>query len=107
MLTCWIALTPCGDDAPGLEIVVPPIGHALAPQELTAERVEARFAGHVFERPVLEAGDALLLSGDALHRTHATPAMRLDRTSIELRLFDPQALPARLAGDHFMGCLQA
>jgi ectoine hydroxylase-related dioxygenase (phytanoyl-CoA dioxygenase family) len=105
MLTCWIALTACGIDAPGIELVDEPVAHLLAPQELTPDEVASRYAAETFERPVLNPGDALLLRGDTLHRTHVTPSMRHDRTSIELRFFMPQPLPERLRGDRFVSAI--
>jgi hypothetical protein len=106
MLTCWITLTPCGVDAPGLEIVDQPIARLLAPHELTPDAVAARYGAPSFACPTLNPGDALLLRGDTLHRTHVTPSMTRDRTSIELRFFKPQPLPERLAGDRFVSTLR-
>ena len=106
MLTCWIPLTPCGIDAPGLEFISAPIAHLLGPHELTATHVEAHYPPHTFERPVLNPGDALLLRGHTLHRTYTAPSMTRDRTSIELRFFKPQPLPERLRGDRFVSALR-
>jgi hypothetical protein len=102
MFTCWITLTPCGDDAPGLEWVAQPTIHMLGPPELTDERVRRSFAAQAIQRPTMKPGDALLLRGDTLHRTHVTPAMTRDRTSIELRFFPTQPLPERLRGDRLV-----
>jgi hypothetical protein len=74
----------------------------LSPVELIGSRVSARFKPEEFWRPVLEPGDALLFRGDVLHRTHVTPAMTQDRTSVELRFFPAGNLPARLEGDRFI-----
>ena len=52
--------------------------------------------------PVDESGDALLFRGDVLHRTHVTPRMTRDRTSIELRFFAADRIPERLRGDQFV-----
>ena len=102
MVTCWIALGPCGMDAPGLEIVTPRLGTLLAPGELMDERVRARFAPEEFYRPAMEAGDAVLMRGDILHRTLVRPQMTKDRTSIELRFFEAENLPVRLKGNRFL-----
>jgi hypothetical protein len=102
MVTCWIALTPCGLEAPGLELVTRRLEGLVAPTELTDERIQARFAMEEFVRPVLAPGDALLFRGDILHRTYVTPAMTKDRTSIELRFFPAENLPARLKADRFI-----
>ncbi len=85
MLTCWIALTPCGDHAPGLELLRQPVPHLLPPPELDPSRVDDRYAPADFWRPVMGAGDLLLFSGDTLHRTHVRPMMGNDRISLELR----------------------
>ena len=106
MFTCWIPLTPCGVDAPGLELVRQRIDRLLAPAELTPERVHDRYPPDTLARPAMQPGDAVLLSGDTLHRTHVTPAMRQDRTSIELRFFHAQPLPERLRGDRFVSALR-
>ena len=99
MRTLWIALTPCGVDAPGLEWAEPSAQRLLAPAELTEAAVDAAWPGRV--HPALDAGDALLFDGALLHRTHRTPAMHRARTSLELRFFaDPP--PARLAGDRML-----
>jgi hypothetical protein len=101
MLTCWIPLIPCGEDAPGLELVLEPLARLLSPPELTPDRISEAYRAECFERPSLQPGDALLLRGDTLHRTHVTPQMTRDRTSIELRFF-AQPLPERLRADRFV-----
>lgn len=101
MRTVWIALTPCGVDAPGLEWAEPAPTRLLSPAELTDAAVQATHPRRV--RPVLAAGDALLFDGARLHRTHVTPAMNRPRTSVELRFF-PDPPPARLAGDRMLAC---
>ena len=102
MATCWIALTACGVTAPGLELVTRRLGALLPVGELSDVRIGARFAANHLWRPALGAGDALVFGGDIVHRTHVTPAMTDDRTSIELRFFPADDPPARLAGDRFL-----
>jgi hypothetical protein len=102
MVTCWVPLTPCGLEAPGLELVTQRSEGLLAPAELTDERVRARFTFEDFWQPVMQPGDALLFRGDILHRTHVTPAMTKERTSIELRFFPMDNVPTRLKGDRFV-----
>lgn len=96
MVTCWIALTPAGDVSPGLELIPGRLPYPLQPDELTADAVAARFGSADPWRPVMKAGDALLFDGNTLHRTFVEPAMRADRTSIELRFVAAGAQPARL-----------
>nr|WP_316638724.1 phytanoyl-CoA dioxygenase family protein [uncultured Roseateles sp.] len=93
MLTCWVPLMDCGDDAPGLELIARRQESLLAPVELTTAHLSARFAAQEFWRPRMGAGDALLFCGDLLHRTHVATGMHRDRVSIELRLF-PKACAA-------------
>jgi hypothetical protein len=102
MVTIWIALNPCGLDAPGLELVTSPTEQLLHPDQLIESYVRARFASELCWKPVLSPGDALLFSGSILHRTHVLPGMSQDRTSIELRCFSADKLPSRLKGDRFI-----
>jgi ectoine hydroxylase-related dioxygenase (phytanoyl-CoA dioxygenase family) len=102
MVTCWIALSPCGAEAPGLELVTQRLETLLAPMDLADARVRTRFTPELFWQPVMEPGDALLFRGDILHRTYVTSAMTKDRTSIELRLFPADNLPPRIKDDRFV-----
>jgi ectoine hydroxylase-related dioxygenase (phytanoyl-CoA dioxygenase family) len=102
MATCWLALTPCGLDAPGLELIVDNPEVLVAPANLTDEEMHRRFATESFLRPEMETGDALLFRGEILHRTHVNPSMTRDRTSLELRFFPADRIPDRLKRDHFV-----
>jgi hypothetical protein len=102
MVTCWIALDSCGVQSPGLEFVTRPLDDLIQPAELTEERVRSRFPPEEFWRPVMQAGDALLFRGEILHRTHVTPGMTRDRTSIEARFFPADQIPERLKSDRFL-----
>jgi hypothetical protein len=101
LVTCWIPLVPAGVDAPGLEVVARPLERVLAPGELADVSARAAFSDAPRWTPDMSAGDALLLASGTLHRTHVTPAMTRDRTSVELRTFPAHARPARLARDRF------
>ena len=102
MVTCWVALTPRGIDAPGLELVADHVGRMLSPTQLTDAAVEQHWPTSRRTRPALEAGDVVVFTGDVLHRTHVTSAMTPTRTSIELRGFHGDAIPGRLAHDEFV-----
>jgi hypothetical protein len=102
MATCWIPLTVCGLEAPGLELIQKRVEYSFPPAELLDEKMRGRFSPEVFWRPVLHPGDALLFRGDLLHRTYVTPQMDHDRTSIELRFFPGDAIPERLKQDRFI-----
>ncbi len=102
MVTCWVALVPCGVGAPGLDIVTDRVGHLLPPTQLADVAVDHRWPASRRTRPVLHAGDAVVFSGAVLHRTHVSTAMTQTRTSIELRCFPADDIPDRLAHDQFV-----
>jgi hypothetical protein len=102
MVTCWIALSPCGDVAPGLELAGPARDRLLCVEDLSEPRVAAVHAAGDFHRPLLAAGDALVFGGGALHRTHVTAAMERERTSIELRFVSPARVGQRLRGQRLL-----
>ncbi len=100
VVTVWIALVPCGVDAPSLEWIVPgPCG--LHPALELADPVLAQrfgLAGRAHAR--LAAGDALVFGGALLHRSHHDAAMTRPRDSIELRFVPAGPVPPRLAHEH-------
>lgn len=102
MVTCWIALEPCGVDAPGLELVTDRVDRVLSPAQLVDGAVDRRWPAARRVRPTLEAGEAVVFSGDVLHRTHVTAAMTQTRTSIELRCFPADAIPDRISRDELV-----
>jgi hypothetical protein len=102
MLTCWIALSPCGADAPGLEIVARGLQEILPIATLTDDVLRERYPPDAFERPLLAPGDALIFRGGTLHRTHVARSMREDRTSVELRFLRAGAIPQRLQHERFV-----
>lgn len=102
VLTCWLPLTACGEDAPGMELIAGRQESLLTPVELTEKLVAARFPAQACWRPRMGAGDALLFCGDLVHRTHTAASMSRDRVSVELRLFPPAvALSARPSAHRF------
>jgi len=102
MLTCWLPLVPCGDDAPGLEFVAVPIDNLLPPNALPDQSLRATHASEKFWKPLMQPGDVVLFRSGVIHRTHVTPAMQSDRTSIELRFVAANQVPPRLAHDRFI-----
>jgi hypothetical protein len=102
MVTCWIALTPCGADAPGLELLAGEIPKLLPPAALREGAIRAAYRQAEFDRPVLAPGDCLAFGAGVLHHTHVSPAMRQNRTSLEIRLFDASRIAARLHGGRFV-----
>jgi hypothetical protein len=95
-LNVWIALTHCGDDAPGLDIVGRRLDHladtgtdgALATWSVGAAVAEHESQGSIV-RPIFEPGDALLFDHLMLHRTANHPEMVNERYAIETWLFAP------------------
>ena len=87
LLTCWIPLNACGSDSPGLEFIrrrQPGLVHFT---ELDDPVLHGRFSPQEFWTPEFEFGDGVVFLNDVLHRTHALQEMRLDRLSVEYRIF--------------------
>jgi Phytanoyl-CoA dioxygenase (PhyH) len=101
--TCnvWIALSRCGDVAPGLDIVARRYDEivetgtegAVFPWAVSPQMVEETREGAAIARPVFEAGDALLFDHYCLHRTAVDPAMTEDRYATETWCFSPSVYP--------------
>jgi hypothetical protein len=98
----WLALSPCGTDAPGLDIVprrlddVLPTGTdgalfdwSVSPT-LVAEVADGPAA---VVRPSFSPGDALLFDHLFLHRTGVDPGMTRERWAIETWFFAPSTYP--------------
>ena len=100
-VNCWIALTDCGDDAPGLEVVPrrvsgvvdTPANRGLSRSNLSMTR-SPRLQGVV---PIFAPGDALLFDDLLIHRTAVTEHMTKPRYSIENWFFTAQSLPSNNA----------
>jgi hypothetical protein len=104
LLTCWIPLTPCGRDSPGLEFICRRQGALLHFTELDDQALRQRFRPEDFRAPKLELGDVLVFLNGTLHRTYARPEMRQNRLSVEYRIFPARCIPqdelGGLAGVH-------
>jgi hypothetical protein len=101
-LNVWLALSECGDHAPGLDIVPRRLGGVLPRDERAqfdwsvSEVGVVEAAGAVgIVRPSFEPGDALLFDHLLLHRTGADASMVSDRYAIESWFFAPSSYPAR------------
>ena len=98
-INVWIALSECGVDAPGLEIVdqrlseIVPTGTGGAQFDWSVGRDIARTAnqGRPFARPRFEAGDALFFDELMLHATSFDPGMTKTRWAVESWFFAPSA----------------
>jgi hypothetical protein len=97
----WLALTRCGEDAPGLDILPRRLDHlvetgtegAIFDWAASSVKVEEAGAGVEVCRPLFEAGDGLLFDHFFMHRTAADSSMTLDRHGIEMWFFAPSRYP--------------
>jgi hypothetical protein len=100
-LNVWVALTDCGIDAPGLDIlprrldavVETGTGGAIFDWAVGPKVVERLAVDTPVVRPVFRAGDALLFDDLLLHRTAIDPAMTRPRYALETWCFAPSAYP--------------
>ncbi len=98
----WLALTHCGDTAPGMDVVPRRLDEILETGvegayfdwSVGAGTVEKAKGPEGIVRPVFEAGDALLFDERFLHRTAADPTMTQERYAIESWFFAPSQYPA-------------
>jgi hypothetical protein len=94
-INCWIALDPCGVDAPSMEVFpqrvdhLMPVGEAGAttPWEIQEEVVYRQLGKDNAWVPEFRAGDAFLFDHTHVHRTHVTPMMKKDRYALECWMF--------------------
>ena len=101
-LNVWLALSRCGDIAPGLDVVarrldeIAPTGTEGAIFDWSVgEGVVERVAGAGgIVRPLFEPGDALLFDEMLLHSTATDPAMTEPRYAIESWFFGLSAFPS-------------
>ncbi|MCC5951657.1 MAG: phytanoyl-CoA dioxygenase family protein [Acidimicrobiia bacterium] len=97
----WLALSDCGVDAPGLDVVpkrfdeVLPTGTDGAKFDWSVGpgMVERVSADAPVVRPTFAAGDALLFDEVFLHRTGVSPDMTKERFAIETWFFAPSTYP--------------
>jgi hypothetical protein len=101
-LNLWLALSPCGTDAPGLDIVPRRLDEilttgtdgALFDWSISPTLVED-VAGdpEAILRPEFAPGDALLFDHLFVHRTGVSPGMTRRRWAIETWFFAPSTYP--------------
>lgn len=98
----WTALSHCGVDASGLEVlprrvprVLPTGSHGACFSWSVGPEIVAEAAGGVATTsPIFEPGDALLFDHFFVHRTGIPEAIAKDRYAIESWFFAPSAYPA-------------
>jgi hypothetical protein len=104
-LNVWLALSRCGEDAPGLDLVprrldeIVPTGTdgALFGWSVSPAVAQEAARGLEILRPTFEPGDALLFDDLFLHRTAADREMPNPRYAIESWFFGPSAFPGEYA----------
>jgi hypothetical protein len=104
-LNLWLALSRCGDEAPGLDIVPRRLDNYVATGTEGAslswtisDEVVSEVAGaQGVIRPIFEPGDALLFDELFLHKTGSDPAMPKPRFAIESWFFGGSTFPAEYA----------
>jgi hypothetical protein len=97
----WVALSPCGVDAPSVDIVPRRLHEiletgtegAMFDWSVGPAVVDRAADGIPIERPVFEPGDALLFDEFNLHRTGVSPEMTKVRYAIESWFFAPSLYP--------------
>lgn len=98
-INVWIALSDCGVDAPGLDVVDCRVPHlvemgtrgARFSWSVGTEVAQEANGGRPFARPVFEPGDALIFDQLMLHATSYDPAMTRSRYALESWFFAPSA----------------
>jgi Phytanoyl-CoA dioxygenase (PhyH) len=101
-LNVWLALSECGRDAPGMDLVplrldgIVETGTEGANFDWTVSpKVVDEAAGDAgITRPVFQAGDALLFDHLCLHRTASDASMTRARYAIETWFFAPSTYPS-------------
>ncbi len=93
-LNVWIALTDCGVDAPGMDIIGKRLDGIVERGSGFAEWATNPYAAAIVgegctERPEFKAGDAILFDHLCLHRTASDPGMTKTRYAIETWLMAP------------------
>jgi len=104
-LNLWLALSRCGEEAPGLDVVPRRIDHHVTTQTdeawlenaVSQRMAEEAAGGTPILRPIFEPGDALLFDELFLHKTGSDPAMPKPRFAIENWFFAASAYPAGYA----------
>jgi hypothetical protein len=100
-VNCWLTLSHCGDDAPGLDVVprrmdrILPTGTdgAMFDWSVGEQLVNKVAEDAPVLRPIFEPGDALFFDERFLHRTAANESMTHERYAIESWFFAPSHYP--------------
>ena len=99
----WLALSHCGDFAPGLDLIPQRFdriletgsGDAEFDWSIGSDVIEREARGTGVVRPIFEPGDALLFDERLPHSTAVSAEMNRDRFAIETWFFAPIVVPGR------------
>jgi Phytanoyl-CoA dioxygenase (PhyH) len=100
-MNVWVALTDCGRDAPGMDVVPRRLDGivetgtdgARFDWSVSPQAVEELLDGERPLRPEFQAGDILLFDGLFLHQTANEAEMTKDRYAVETWCFGPSSFP--------------
>jgi hypothetical protein len=104
-LNLWLALSRCGDEAPGLDLVPRRLDGFVATQtdeavlsyQVSRRKAEEAAGDTPIVRPIFEPGDALFFDERFLHQTGSDPAMPHPRFAIENWFFGATGFPREFA----------
>lgn len=102
----WLALTDCGIDAPGLDIVPFRLDRIVETGtddsyfdwDVGSAVVDRTTGGRPPVHPQFRAGDAIVFDEMLLHRTGVTPGMTKTRYAVEAWFFAPSHFPPKYEG---------
>jgi hypothetical protein len=100
-VNAWLALSDCGRDAPGMDLLPVRLNGLLTPGEpgagfdwaVSSDTIARELPGVQSWRPEFAAGDVLLFDHFMLHRTAAAPGMTGLRFAIESWFFASSVYP--------------
>jgi len=100
-LNLWLALSRCGDVAPGLDLVPRRLDYLVASQtdeaildfQVSQAKAEEAAGDKPIIRPIFEPGDALFFDEMFLHQTASDPSMPNPRFALESWFFGSSAFP--------------
>jgi Phytanoyl-CoA dioxygenase (PhyH) len=104
-LNLWLALSRCGDVAPGLDLVPRRLDHLVASQtdeaildfQVSQAKAEEAAGDKAILRPIFEPGDALFFDEMFLHQTASDPSMPNPRFALESWFFGSSSFPVDYA----------
>ena len=102
-MNIWMALSDCGRDAPGMDLVTQRIDGivetgtegASFDWSVSPQKIDELLGGEPPLRPAFQAGDVLLFDELFLHQTGTSPEMTQNRYAVETWCFAPGAYPPK------------